>query len=279
MAFAYCDSLTSVTIPDSVTTIGEWAFADCDSLTSVTIPDSVTSIGYSAFEYCTSLTSVTIPDSVTSIGYSAFRFCYSLTDVYYSGTKEQWKKISIDGYNECLTNATIHYNSSGAEVTTGYKREHVVDNWKTLNQSYKSGYLEGFGVPMDGTNGNPDYLIPGQSENMIPQGLTYWPEKDWVLVSSYDKSKENPSAIFALDRETGAFVAQFNLKKENGKDWKPHAGGIGVSEHNLYITCDRGVAYFPLSDLDVPSGTVKDIKRADYVNFGQLGFGEIAEGI
>ena len=62
----------SVTIPDTVTSIGEYAFYDCTSLTSVTIPDSVTSIGGSAFSGCTSLTSVTIPDSVTSIGSYAF---------------------------------------------------------------------------------------------------------------------------------------------------------------------------------------------------------------
>ena len=77
-----CYSLTSVTIPDSITSIGEDAFADCSSLTSVTIPDSVTSIGDSAFCNCSSLTSVTIPDSVTSIWDSAFDGCSSLTSVY-----------------------------------------------------------------------------------------------------------------------------------------------------------------------------------------------------
>ena len=55
-------SLTSVTIPNSVTSIGEQAFYYCTSLTSVTIPDSVTSIGEQAFYYCRFLTSVTIPD-------------------------------------------------------------------------------------------------------------------------------------------------------------------------------------------------------------------------
>ena len=80
-AFAYCDSLTSITIPDSVTSIGSDAFYNCDSLTSVTIGNGVTSIGSDAFSGCDSLTSVTIPDSVTSIGGSTFYGCDSLTSV------------------------------------------------------------------------------------------------------------------------------------------------------------------------------------------------------
>ena len=70
-AFEDCSGLTSITIPDSVTSIGNYTFYGCTGLTSVTIPDSVTSIGYDAFMHCTGLTSVTIPDSVTSIGSSA----------------------------------------------------------------------------------------------------------------------------------------------------------------------------------------------------------------
>ncbi len=65
-------TITSVTIPDSVTSIGSAAFFNCISLTSVTIGNSVTSIGDGAFYGCSSLTSITIPDSVTSIGYYAF---------------------------------------------------------------------------------------------------------------------------------------------------------------------------------------------------------------
>lgn len=64
-AFSSCTSLTSITIPDSITSIGTSAFQNCTSLTSITIPDSVTSIGDSAFQNCTSLTNITIPDSVT----------------------------------------------------------------------------------------------------------------------------------------------------------------------------------------------------------------------
>ena len=80
-AFWSCESLQSVTSPDSVTSIGNYAFWGCDSLQSVTIPNSVISIGDSAFSNCSSLQSVTIPDSLTSIGDWAFRGCKSLQSV------------------------------------------------------------------------------------------------------------------------------------------------------------------------------------------------------
>jgi hypothetical protein len=80
-AFSLCNGLTNITIPNSVTSIGAGAFHECWNLTSVNIPNSVTSIEDSAFNNCTSLTNVTIPDSVTSIGDYAFYECYDLTNV------------------------------------------------------------------------------------------------------------------------------------------------------------------------------------------------------
>ena len=80
-AFSECTFLESITIPDSVTSIRESAFWACISLNSVTIPRSVTSIGDFAFSECSSLRSVTIPDSVTSIGNTAFYGCKSLESV------------------------------------------------------------------------------------------------------------------------------------------------------------------------------------------------------
>ena len=85
-AFRYCYSLTSITIPNSVTSIRTGTFLYCYSLTSITIPNSVTSIRTGAFSYCYGLTSVIIPNSVTSIGEHAFSYCSSLDTIYVEAT-------------------------------------------------------------------------------------------------------------------------------------------------------------------------------------------------
>lgn len=80
-AFYECDDLKSVTIPDGVTSIGELAFGLCYALTEVVIPDSVTSIDSGVFSGCRSLKSITIPENVTSIGDDAFAWCDDLTEI------------------------------------------------------------------------------------------------------------------------------------------------------------------------------------------------------
>jgi hypothetical protein len=84
MAFYACYSLASITIPNSVTSIGDDAFADCTGLTSVTIPNSVINIGESVFRHCTSLTSVTFQGTIPSSGFSKYAFDYDLHDKFYA---------------------------------------------------------------------------------------------------------------------------------------------------------------------------------------------------
>ena len=79
-AFAGC-SFPSITVPNSVTTIGGRAFADNNKLTTATLGDALTEIKNNTFESCNALTSITIPDGVTSIGNVAFRYCYQLASV------------------------------------------------------------------------------------------------------------------------------------------------------------------------------------------------------
>ena len=105
-AFNGCKSLTSVTIPNSVTRIQQFAFATCESLTSVTIPNSVTEIWESAFSGCKSLTSVSIPRSVTAIERAVFYGCDALTNIT---IPNNITKISDEAFSYCtsLTNITI----------------------------------------------------------------------------------------------------------------------------------------------------------------------------
>ena len=105
-AFSGCSCLTSVTIPNSVTSIEEGVFNGCSGLTSVTIPNSVTSIGKYAFKECSGLTSVIIPNSVTSIEMWAFYYCSGLTSVTIPNSVTS---IEEGVFNGCsgLTSVTI----------------------------------------------------------------------------------------------------------------------------------------------------------------------------
>ena len=99
-AFHNCKDITSVTIGDSVTSIGEYAFRCFPGLTSVTICNGVTSIEDWAFCDCSNLTSITIPDSVTRICSSAFRKCTSLTSIHVSENNSCYKLIDGNLYSK-----------------------------------------------------------------------------------------------------------------------------------------------------------------------------------
>ena len=82
-AFSDCSGLTTITIPKNVTSIKDGVFGGCRGLTTISIPDSVTTIGNSAFNSCSGLTTITIPNSVTSIGGYAFGYCTNLNSVIF----------------------------------------------------------------------------------------------------------------------------------------------------------------------------------------------------
>ena len=84
MAFAGCESLENIVIPETFKTIGNYAFADCTKLNSVTLNDGLKNIGSAAFNNCTSLSEITIPVSVKEMGYDAFYGCSLLETVYFN---------------------------------------------------------------------------------------------------------------------------------------------------------------------------------------------------
>ena len=128
-AFYNCSSLTSIEIPDSVTSIGGAAFWGCSSLTSIKIPDSVTSIGERAFYDCSSLTSITIPNSVTSIGGSAFNGCSSLTSIEIPNSVTS---IGWYAFSRCSSLTSINYNGTKAQWNAISKDS----NWNWITGDY-----------------------------------------------------------------------------------------------------------------------------------------------
>ena len=117
-AFYQCSRLTSITIGNSVTSIGASEFSGCSSLKSVTIGNSVTRIADYAFLGCSSLTSITIPNSVTRMGYMAFSGCSSLTSITFGGTKAQWHAMSSSWswYDEVSQSCQVYCTDGNTTV-------------------------------------------------------------------------------------------------------------------------------------------------------------------
>ena len=141
-AFQDCSSLTSVTIPNSVTSIGAYAFYRCTGLTSVTIPNSVTSIGDHAFDGCSGLTSVTIPNSVTSIGDHAFYKCSGLTSVTIGNSVTSIGAGAFDGCSG-LTSINVASDNSNYCLVDGV----LFNKDKTTLILYPGGKQGAYTIP------------------------------------------------------------------------------------------------------------------------------------
>ena len=131
-AFYYCSGLTSIDIPNSVTSIGDWTFSNCISLTTIDIPNSVTFIGYEAFSSCTGLTSIYIPSSVTYIEGSAFASCSALEQIVVELGNEVY-----DSRENC--NAIIETNTN--ELILGCKNTVIPNSVTSIGYEAFSGCI------------------------------------------------------------------------------------------------------------------------------------------
>ena len=134
-AFRYQTRLKSITLPDSVTSIGNSAFYGCSGLTSITIPDRVTSIDNEAFSGCTGLTSIIIPNNVTSIGNSAFYGCTGLTCVTIGNSVT---RIGSDAFYGC-TNLFEVFNYSPLSLTIGASNYGYIAYYANVVYKYENG--------------------------------------------------------------------------------------------------------------------------------------------
>lgn len=144
---------------------------------------------------------------------------------------------AADVFNPNITITNTHTNSAGATVTISITQQRVVG---TTDNAYLSTYQEYQNKLLGGkmTNSPTNFVIPGLSatDNYIPQGLAYWEEKDWFLISAHDDDHETNSVIYVLDGQTAEFIKLIVLLNTDGTDCTEHGGGLCCSEYNLYYT-------------------------------------------
>ena len=152
-AFEDCYSLTYVSLPSTLKTIGRYAFANCEELSDITLPEGLTEIGNDAFWYCESLEIVNIPGSVVRIGDEAFADCSALYDVTFG---EGVKSIGAYAfqYDYDLENITLPESleriGEGAFANSGLASIYIPQNVNAIGSSaFANTYISGFSVHPD----------------------------------------------------------------------------------------------------------------------------------
>lgn len=154
--------------------------------------------------------------------------------------------------------------TSAAAAGSNYTQTQVVTSdtnadGTAASDAYRKAY------PDYMANAAPDVVLPGltNGENLVPQGIAYWAEKNWLLVSYYvDKADKNSAdagaaVIAALDLNTNQTVGVYKFTKADGSAFTAHMGGIAVGTYNLYYTDGHhGIGYIPLTELTAETKTI-----------------------
>ena len=301
-----CDGITSVSIPESVTSIGEEAFFYCDNLTRVNIPAQVTEIKNMTFSYCTSLTSIDLPESVTKIGSTAFSKCSSLKNIY---IPEGVTSIGNSAFGDCTALKSVNLPENLASVG-----DKVFMNCTSLKSMMLPKGVKEIGNHMfDGCTGLTSVIIPSgvtkighwafyNCENLtnvtIPESVANIGSeafngcpnlttvncsiRDIVSISESTFSNRANAALYvyedvADDYRTAQYWQDFDIHTvkhaswtaADGTVWQYVTGGIlGADLTEAYITgCSR-----PEGDVTVPSQVTDGTNTYDVAGIFQYTF-------
>lgn len=212
-AFYYCDNLISVTISDSVTTIGTCAFSDCSNLKNLIIGKGVVSIGAGAFRWCESLTCVEIPNSVTSIGTYGFSNCYQLTSVILGNGLS---KIESGVFYYChnLSKITIPYSIINIEACAFSECFDLTDllytgtqtEWETITIERDNEYLKNATIHFNYIADESKELILNHKSITISNNVC-----PIINVVEYPQSVTADSLVWSSSNNEVAYVNEDNV--------------------------------------------------------------------
>lgn len=285
-AFTGCTGLTSVTIPNSVISIGNRAFEGCTGLTSVTIPNSVTSIGRDAFSQCTGLTSVAIGSGVTDISYQAFANCSELTDVYcYAANVPSTDNTAFDG--SYIEYATLHVPE---EAIDSYKTTEPWSRFKTFVSVTDDNEFYEMTVSVAGSHGTVAYgsssVTNGTQTFSVKEGtdvmLTVTPDEGYQLTSLTVNGTERKGDVsggsLTLSSITGdiAVVAKFGAAG-NAQQITIGASGMATfcSGSDLDFSTVSGLQAYTGAGFNRETGVLTMLRVSDVpAGTGQLSAGK-----
>ena len=268
--FYGCKNMIQITIPDTVTTIGQQAFAGCISLESVTLPPALTTIEVQMFQGCKSLSSVIIPESVTVISNYAFGGCTALEEITIPDSVENLNAGAFDGCT-ALKEITIPDSVenlisgafSGCTGLTEVTFENPVPPAIGTNIFYNCSKLKAIYVPADSTDAyktaaNMSIYADKINPIVIDNGWTL--DTDGTLTIKSDAGMANWSSVYLLDEARSA-VKAVNIQS-----------GVTNIGNTAFYNCTS------LTEIEIPAG-VTDIGYNAFYNCSALASIEIPSDV
>ncbi|MCG6191138.1 leucine-rich repeat protein [Maribellus maritimus] len=225
-----CSGLTSISIPGSVRSIGDWAFEFCSGLTGITIPNSVINMGEGAFSNCEGLLSVKLSNSLISIGRKAFDSCYGLTSVDIPGSVTT---IKYGAFRYCENLNTVTIPASVAtieEAFSGCEKLEAVYVYSQLPPALDSPYSFSENTTASGTL----YVLPGLKSNY--QETEYWSEFANIEEMSEFYFSEGDSVTINSSAQTLKIEVSANIawSASSNTDWMI----VTTNTAENYIQCE-----------------------------------------
>ena len=262
-AFANCNTLKSISIPNSITNVGYNSFRECDGLANISIPVSVTSIGSYAFYSCDGLTSFAIPDSVISIGASSFFACTKMTNIVVGKSVVSIGASSFNltplAYITCLAetpptvnsgafnnydNVTLYVPNTSIEA---YRNASIWSNFKIITD-FKPNYLS---LDDISTMHGDTIVVPIKMEN--ENEITAF-QTDICLVDGFELVKDGDEYLVELsDRKGRDHVIMANETPDGNIRIASYSSSLKTFKNNegdlFYITVkvpDDGDGVYPI---------------------------------